>query len=250
MRAVNGKHIREIDGAEVAAWSETYQEVTIDLGAGDGRFVRQLARQEPKHGGIGVDLCAANLCVASRGATDNALFVIADALALPEELHSVATRVTINFPWGSLLRGLLTGHAGLIGGLRAASRDEMSLDLVLNAGALAEASWTLDAGGQQVMTVLCDAGFRVGATSLLGPTELRHVPTTWAKRLAFGRDPRGLHISATMQAIDVSLCRSTTGQPSSRLATHDSRLTTRVQPTADVLHLRAGRRGAGLLTNM
>jgi 16S rRNA (adenine(1408)-N(1))-methyltransferase len=204
MRIVNGKQDRELDARQMAAWRERYQETIVDLGAGDGRFVRALAQRNPRLGAIGVDLCAANLRAASRAAGQNALIVVADALALPAELHGMATRVTINFPWGSLLRGLLTGHAGLLAGLHALSNGETHLEILLNAGALAEEGWTLETGGDQVMTALINAGFRIGATSLLGPPELRHWPTTWAKRLAFGRDPRAIRLSAISQSASLS----------------------------------------------
>ena len=197
MRIVDGKHGRQMDAAEVAAWAAGHRETIVDLGAGDGRFVRHLTRK-PGVGAIGVDLCEANLRAASRAVGGNALFVVADALALPGELSWVATRVTVNFPWGSLLRGLLSGHPGLLAGLGAVARGGTSLEIRLNAGALAEAGWTLEAGSERVAEVLRDAGIDVGATRILGPADLRRWPTTWAKRLAFGRDPRASRIEATL----------------------------------------------------
>ncbi len=198
MRIVKGKQVRRMAAAEVVAWAAAYGETTVDLGAGDGRFVRRLARERPALGAIGVDLNAENLGAASRGASGNALFVVADALALPEELNGVATRVTINFPWGSLLRGLLAGHPGLLAGLGAIGRGGTGLEIGLNAGALADAGWTLEAGTERVAAVLREAGVDVGATWLLGAADLRRWPTTWAKRLAFGRDPRASRIEAAL----------------------------------------------------
>jgi 16S rRNA (adenine(1408)-N(1))-methyltransferase len=198
MRIVTGKHVRPMDPAGVAAWTASHRQTTVDLGAGDGRFVRHLARQYPEHGAIGVDLCEANLRVASRSGAGNALFVVADALALPGELGRVAARVTVNFPWGSLLRGLLTGHPGLMTGLGAIGNGGASLEIGLNAGALAEAGWTLEAGSERVSAVLRDAGVGVEAIETLGAADLRRWPTTWAKRLAFGRDPRAVRIEARL----------------------------------------------------
>jgi hypothetical protein len=34
--------------------------------------------------------------------------------------------------------------------------------------------------------------------SMLGAAELRRMPTSWAKRLAFGRDPRAIRIEAKL----------------------------------------------------
>jgi 16S rRNA (adenine(1408)-N(1))-methyltransferase len=198
MHIVKGKQIRQLDAAEVAAWSADYPQMTVDLGTGDGRFVRHLASQNPQAAAIGVDLRPENVRNASRAATANALFVIADALALPEELSRVATHLSINFPWGSLLHGVLSGHPGLLAGLAATGSAGTTLEIRLNSGALAEAGWTLESGGKRVAAVLRDAGFTVAATSLLAAADLRCLPSTWAKRLAFGRDPRALRIAASL----------------------------------------------------
>jgi 16S rRNA (adenine(1408)-N(1))-methyltransferase len=198
MQRVNGKDIRAIDAATLAAWTARYREVTLDLGTGDGRFVRQLARRCQAAAAIGVDTCRANLMTGSRRAPENALFLVADALALPDELDGVATRLTVNFPWGSLLRGFVEGHPELLAGLRRVGRAGAALEVTLNAEALAELGWELAAGGERVATVLGRAGFAVGPVEVMGADQLRRWPTTWAKRLAFGRDPRAIRIGAVL----------------------------------------------------
>ena len=194
MRIVIGTRVERVDAAAVAAWAANYREVVIDLGTGDGRFVRDVARRGPEVGAIGVDLCEANLRGISRGAPGNALFVVADALAPPAELSRLASHLTINFPWGSLLRGLLAGDDGLLTGLRSLARAGAALDVRLNAGALGEAGWTLETGADRVAAALVRAGFAIVAARELPVAALREVPTTWAKRLAFGRDPRAVQL--------------------------------------------------------
>jgi 16S rRNA (adenine(1408)-N(1))-methyltransferase len=198
MQRITGKHARAIDAREIAAWAAPYGNVTLDLGTGDGRFVDRLARQDPRRAVIGVDTCRENLRTSSRTAPANALFVVADALALPANLRGVATGVTVNFPWGSLLRGLLDGHPGLLAGLRTVGRAGLSLEVRLNAGALAEAGWKLDDGVDRVAEVLRGGGIAVRPPRELAPAQLRAYPTTWAKRLAFGRDPRAIEIGGVL----------------------------------------------------
>ena len=73
------------------------------------------AAAQPDRLVVGVDANAAGIMTASRraaakpsrGGLPNALFVVAAAEALPAELEGVADLVTVHFPWGSLLRGLL-----------------------------------------------------------------------------------------------------------------------------------------------
>lgn len=198
MRVISGKASRQIGSSEFSDWVRSRDEITLDLGTGDGRFVRDLALRQPDTGVIGLDLCAENMRRASRARADNALFIAADALAMPQELHQVATRITINFPWGSLVRGLLAGDAGLLDGLAEAARKGARLDLLLNAGALAEAGWPLEAGSERIVSMLRDAGIATGRICALGPRELRACQTTWAKRLAFGRDPRAVQVTGVM----------------------------------------------------
>lgn len=215
MRIVIGKSTRQMEAVEVAAWIANYWEITVDLGAGDGRFVRDLAREHPGSGAIAVDLCEANLRRSSRAGAANQLFVVADALALPAELSGLATRVTIHFPWGSLMHGLLGGHRGLLRGLETMCGGRTALDIMLNAGALAEAGWALESGGERVAGVLRETGLIVAAPRVLGAAELRRSPTTWGKRLAFGRDPRAIRIEAALSPMDgVSGRRGMTQSPS------------------------------------
>jgi 16S rRNA (adenine(1408)-N(1))-methyltransferase len=198
MRTIRGKEDRELDPAGLAAWTARFRDVIVDLGTGDGRFVRHLAQRCPTLGVIGVDAAQANLSANSRRAPDNALFVVADALALPADLRGLATRLTANFPWGSLLHGLLDGHAGLLAGLAAIGRPGASLEVRLNAGALREAGWELAAGGERVAETLARYGFAVNQVFVMPPNQLRAFPTTWAKRLAFGREPRAIGIGAAL----------------------------------------------------
>ena len=110
----------------------------------------------------------------------------------------MASRIAVNFPWGSLLRGLLGSDPRLLAGFEAVADGPAALDLRLNAGALAEAGWGLETGAARVAAVLRGAGFAVDAPRLLGPADLCRYPTSWAKRLAFGRDPRAVAIEATV----------------------------------------------------
>ena len=79
-----------IDAATLAARIAGYRDILVDIGTGDGRYVRHIARECPASFAIGIDACRENLRGASRNAPGNALFVIANALSLPRELHGLA----------------------------------------------------------------------------------------------------------------------------------------------------------------
>jgi 16S rRNA (adenine(1408)-N(1))-methyltransferase len=197
VECIRGKTSAEIGPAPGVAG---YGDVLIDVGTGDGRYVLHVARTRPTWFAVGVDACRDNLRVASRKAPGNALYVIANALALPGELGGMASKVTINFPWGSLLTGLLDGDPMLLEGLLAIARPEAALEVRLNGEALAGAGYTLESGGARVRQALHEGGFDVGDLVRLDARELRQCHTTWAKRLAYGRDPRAVCLRATLRS--------------------------------------------------
>ena len=123
------------------------------------------------------------------------LFIIASAQDLPNELNGLVSHITINFPWGSLLESLLTGDYMLMHKLELISRSTTSVDVHLNGSALAEQGWTLESGAEQIYNNLIYAGWCVKTPMLMNAQALRDFPSTWAKRLAFGRDPRAIRLS-------------------------------------------------------
>lgn len=196
METIQGKTSLEINETEFANRIAGYQNIQIDIGTGDGRYVRCLAQKHPNEFFIGIDACRENLRENSQTKLPNALFIIANAQALPPELTGLADEIIINFPWGSLLESLLTGNSAFFNGLAGICKPTTGLQVCLNGGALLEAGWELENGAQQVYQMLSATGFRIGQPSQMSINDLRTCPTTWAKRLAFGRDPRAYMLSA------------------------------------------------------
>ena len=172
-----------------------YNRIILDLGTGDGRYARALAEKHPDWFVIGVDSCRENLHEHSQTKLKNLLFVIASAQNLPPELEGLVSHITVNFPWGSLLGSLLAGDSKLMCGLKLISRQRASLELRLNGGALAEAGKTLEAGTDKIHYNLLQAGWQIERPVLMDAGALKTFPSTWAKRLAFGRDPRAMMLS-------------------------------------------------------
>ena len=112
----------------------------MDLGTGDGRFVLATAAARPDVLVIGVDADAASMAEASRRATRavrrggvaNALFVAAAAESLPAELDGLAKSLTVHFPWGSLLRGLLRADPAILAGIARVTRPGAAVTLLLS----------------------------------------------------------------------------------------------------------------------
>jgi 16S rRNA (adenine(1408)-N(1))-methyltransferase len=198
MEIIRGKTTSFINYFELSERLSGYHDVHVDLGTGDGRFARHLADACPGDFVIGLDANRDNLREVSRRATPNTLFVIANARTLPPELNDSASHITINFPWGSLIEGLLTDDPALVDGLQRIARPSALLEVRLNAGAMGEAGWSFEAGSRRVREVLTLNGFDMRSTVPMTPSDLKAFPTTWAKRLAFGRDPRAIWLQGTM----------------------------------------------------
>jgi 16S rRNA (adenine(1408)-N(1))-methyltransferase len=204
MESIRGKAPLQLTTDEFSRRVAGYKNIWLDLGTGDGRFVRQMATQNRQDFFIGLDACRENLREHSRDCPVNALYLIASAQSLPAGLDGLAARITINFPWGSLLRGLLDDDLALLSGIARVARPDAELTIRLNGGALAEAGWSLEAGTWQVYERLQSAGFQTRQPQPLDAADLRACPTTWAKRLAVGRDPRGWMISACIPVVSIT----------------------------------------------
>ena len=195
METIRGGMSHNIGLIELSEQLADYNQIALDLGTGDGRFVSCMAKKQKDIFFIGVDACRENLRANSLVKLPNALFVIAGAQALPLELKGLVSRITINFPWGSLLESLLNNDASLINGLVSITRHCANLDIYLNGEALKTAGWRLQTGADQIELVLNGIGWKMKSRSCLDAQTLRSFPTTWAKRLAFGRDPRAIRVT-------------------------------------------------------
>ena len=195
METIRGKKSLEVDRNKLMDQLGNYDRILLDLGTGDGRYVHTLAARHPAWFIMGVDSCRENLREHSQAKLRNMLFVIASAQDLPKELNGLISHIAINFPWGSLLESLLTDDTSLMGGLETISRSTTSIDVRLNSGALAEAGTTLEMGSEKIYNNLIRSEWQIQSPSIMTSNTLRSFPTTWAKRLAFGRDPRAVAMS-------------------------------------------------------
>jgi 16S rRNA (adenine(1408)-N(1))-methyltransferase len=182
--------------------------VVIDVGAGDGRFVYESARDDPSHLYVGVDPDADALAEyayrasrkPARGGVANARFVVASVEQLPPELNGLAALVRVNFPWGSLLRALLQPDAAVlrtISKLAPGARFEivLSYDPQHDTGAFAgnplpPLDDALIAG--ILVPVYREAGLESTEQRRLTQDQALAIPSTWGRRLLHAR-PRNVY---------------------------------------------------------
>jgi hypothetical protein len=203
METIRGKASLDLDLYGFMDRLTNYKRVFLDLGTGDGRYVRYLAERNLHSFVIGLDSCRENLQEHSRAKLQNMLFVIAQAQELPHELYGLVSCITINFPWGSLLESLLHKAPCLLNGLSSIARPNAQIEIHLNGGALAEAGTSLEAGAETIHDNIHQYGWKLSSPCALDLQALKGFPSTWAKRLAFGRDPRSVQIKGVLNGMKI-----------------------------------------------
>jgi 16S rRNA (adenine(1408)-N(1))-methyltransferase len=110
--------------------------VTIDVGTGDGRAVLARAAAEPSALAIGIDASAVAMAESSRRAhrrgPHNARFFAEAAEVLPGPLAGAGSLVTVSFPWGSLLQGVLGRRPAVLCGIAGLVAPGGSLEILVS----------------------------------------------------------------------------------------------------------------------
>ncbi|HEU4382441.1 MAG TPA: hypothetical protein VFR85_02965 [Anaeromyxobacteraceae bacterium] len=123
---------------------------------------------------IGVDAVADNLRRASRRAGGNALFGRLALAEAPGELSGLADRLTVLFPWGSLLAAVCGRAPAGLAALRGLCRP----------GAEVRFLFELASDPAELLRAHAAAGFHLAARAV-SVEEARALPTSWAKRLGY-----------------------------------------------------------------
>jgi 16S rRNA (adenine(1408)-N(1))-methyltransferase len=174
--------------------------VIIDIGTGDGRFVYQSARRNPKKFYIGIDPNVRPLAKISekiyrkpaKGGAPNVLFIQASVEDLPAELDGVADELHVHFPWGSLLRAVAIGDVAVLRNLRRLCSPGALFEIVLGLDPLRDQSeiqrlelpqMSLEHIDQVLAPEYATAGFEITERGILPASGWPEFETSWAKRL-------------------------------------------------------------------
>ncbi len=123
---------------------------------------------------------------ARKGGLPNAAFILVAAESPPPELCHVAARVTVQFPWGSLLRGCVGDDSNVATGVAGLVAPDGMLELLLAPSArdgldgvpLAPAALTAAVAG-----AFASHGLDVVMTRAATEAEIAAAHSTWARRL-------------------------------------------------------------------
>jgi 16S rRNA (adenine(1408)-N(1))-methyltransferase len=126
---------------------------------------------------------------APKGGLVNALFILAAAEALPYELDGLVNAVTVHFPWGSLLRGLLGPEGSLLAGLSRILKPDGDLSLLVSLTERDQSAGLapLDLDAVQVLGACYRRfGFEMTAWRKAAQDEIDAAHSSWAKRMGAG----------------------------------------------------------------
>jgi 16S rRNA (adenine(1408)-N(1))-methyltransferase len=214
LRVGRGKESFPLADDEFESLASDYEDVVIDLGTGDGRFVLRTARERPQSLVIGIDpvqdamadVARRSSAKPSRGGVPNALFLVASAEALPTVLSSKASLVSVNYPWGSLLRTLVLpdpeGMRALVGLLQPGGR----LIALLNASVTDDRDYGERLGlppledahlDERLVPGWQESGLEAVSWHRLEPDEEPSHHTTWGRRLVRGSNRSTIVVEGT-----------------------------------------------------
>jgi 16S rRNA (adenine(1408)-N(1))-methyltransferase len=174
--------------------------IVIDIGTGDGLYVYQCARRNPRKFYIGVDANPRPLEKVSekvhrkpaKGGLSNILFIQASVEDLPPELDGIADEVHVHFPWGSLLRAVTVGDQRVLENLRRICSSDALLEVVIGLDTERDRTEIERLGIQSITDDYVDkvlgahyrnAGFEIFEGGTILPSDWPELQTSWAKRL-------------------------------------------------------------------
>jgi len=210
VRVLKGTKITELAASDFEALLNG-RALTVDVGAGDGRWVYEEARRDVAGFYVAVDPDADALAdyayraarKPARGGVENALFVVASLEQLPLEILGRAVLVRVNFPWAGLLRGLLRPDPQALEALISLAAPDASIEIVTGydadhdrAALQGEDLPTLDAAYiESTLTPAYElAGITIERVQALSHEETLAIASTWGRRLVHGRPQRAVFL--------------------------------------------------------
>ena len=202
MKIVKGNKTIELSSAEFKPLIEDFSYIHIDLGTGDGRFVYENALKDHTGLYIGIDPAEKQLkeysVKAVKKKLNNVLFVVASVELLPKEFGGIADKISIILPWGSLLEKIANPEEIWARNITDMLKPDGELELLFGYTSDLEPSeverlnlpfLNLALVKDQIIPSFTRlGGMRLQEFKELLKEQLKSYPTSWAKRLTYGKN--------------------------------------------------------------
>ena len=212
---VIGKKTEPLDADWLDERVAAHSGVSIDVGTGEGKYILDAGRAEPERLCIGIDAVADNLVKSARSAAanpkkaglPNVLFVRGAAERLPGPFEALADRLSVHYPWGSLMRIVSEPALDHLKCLRAVCKTGAEVSILLNYSVFEDRDYLERLGMADIVDpaenpalieTYSAAGFKVSERHLIhGDPPVR---TSWGRHLVRGSARATLVITATAVA--------------------------------------------------
>jgi 16S rRNA (adenine(1408)-N(1))-methyltransferase len=168
----------------------------VDVGAGDGGYVLHRARTEPTTFAIAIDASpdalASGAWRAKRTRITNTAFLVENAERLPREFAHIADEVTVYFPWGSLLRGVLDGSSAVLGPIAGLMKVGAELRVLTSAMDRDGVGEVTPSAVSSRCGMYAEHGLHLLQAEWASGAIVAESRSAWAKRLAVGRERRAV----------------------------------------------------------
>jgi len=200
---LQGRRLTTID--KINEIIKGYETVEVDLGTGSGKFIYRLAKLHRDKFFIGIDSAAERMIESSRkcirkptkGGLNNILFLIEAAETLSDLLTGISNRTYINFPWGSLLEGLIKCDDTILQNIiKIACPPKSYLEILFTYSLLYEEQEIIRRGldilsyeylSGQWKSNMCQHGIIVTSVQVFSNKNIKNMNSEWAKKLGYGR---------------------------------------------------------------
>lgn len=205
MKLIKGKTIEEFGSQELRAVLGS-QAIVGDIGCGDGKFVYNLAKNNPQKFFIGIEP-AANILEEitrkiykkpARGGLSNIIYLNHSIQEIPNELFGKFSEIFVNLPWGSLLEGIVKVDEKVLGNILKLTKDKNSkITIFLTYANTFEEKYILDRElpklnlnylENEFFEKVKNLGGRVESVRILTEDEKKNINTSWAKKILNERD--------------------------------------------------------------
>lgn len=177
----------------------------VDIGCGDGKLIYEIAKNNPDYFCIGIDpnfkgledISKKTYRKPEKGGLKNLIFIHSGVETLPAELANIANEVQINFPWGSLLQGVILAEKSVIDNIKMIAEDNARLVIYTTYDDKFEENYrkerelpelTIEYINTVMNDSLSDFGIKLTEARLLDEDEKSELSSTWAKKILSARN--------------------------------------------------------------